>query len=900
MRLEHWLYAVPLRIRSLFKRSQIERELNEELQYHLEQQTRQNVAQGMSADEARCAALRALGGVEQHKEAVRDTWKLRWLTDLAQDLRYALRGFRRRRGLAATVIMVLALGIGANTAVYTVLYRVLFASLPVTDPQELVELGCVNTFDPNDVGCNQSYPGYLMFRQEDEYLTGIFAYAPFRDVFITYRGSKSFADGLLATGEMFDTLGGTPALGRFLTQADDDSAAPPVAVLNFDYWQRAFGGDTGVIGETIGINNQAFTVVGVAQPGFRGVTLGVVADVVLPMQVAADSLRGTGILEARDNWWLRIMARRHVDASPQQIEARMEPIFRRTLDDMRAAVSTDVRNQLEEFIGGRRFVVQSASSGTTSEFRRDLDQPLRILMVAVTLVLIIACINLMGLMQVHAAGRHREFSFRIALGAGPARVIRQVLTETLLLSMAGAVIAFLLAWGAGGLLVGMAAGDVGLRALDTQPDATMLGFTAAVSLAAALFIGLVPALRLSRTDPHSVLHRDGCERAPGRRAHRLIVFQVALATILLIAATVFIQTFQNLRHVDLGFPGDRLLTFRPSPALAGYDGVRIRNYFDELVERLEAIPDVRSATVSNAPPTQLANTTVVEVPEFAQASLGERTVGRYFVGAKYFGTIGLPVLRGRDLSVADTTTEDRIAIVNESFAMQFFGTMDAVGRSFSFIGQPDPRPFRVVGVVADARERGPKNPTERVVYEPVRTGSTVIVQARGRVGSRLISAVNATVADIDPAVPIRSMQTVETLAHDQLGHEKLLATLSGIFGILALLLVGVGLYGVIAAAVASRTAELGVRVAMGAQPASLVRLLIAETVVLVATGMSVGLAAGGFLVQYVRSELFGITAENPALYLSAAIALIATAVLAAYFPVRRAIRFDPMEALRHE
>lgn len=872
-----------------------ESDMDRELRFHIEQATADYIAQGMTPAEARARAFREFGSIELTKDELRDTRVMRWLYDVGQDLRYAFRGLRQSPGFALTAVIVLALGIGANTAVFTLFHRTLLASLPVEKPEELVELNCANPLEPEDIGCGSSYPGFLMFAARTDLFRGIFTYAPLPPVNAAYEGASDVATGIQVTGGYYQVLGVKPALGRLLDPSDDSPNAPPVVVLSYPYWNGRFGGDSDIIGKTISINGRAMTVIGVTQPEFRGANLDITADVTLPLVTTTDILRGPGTLEARGNWWLRIIARRGA-LNLEQLEAALRPVYQRTLDDIAPLLPLEIREAIYRF----QFVLRPASGGFSSELRYNLDRPLRILMAAVGIVLLIACANIAGLLMARASVRRREFAVRRALGAGRPRILRQVLTETLLIALMGAGVGILFATQAGEQLLAMAAGENGLRAIETHANGVTLTFTAGVSILVAIFVGFLPAWRLSGVDPQNALKEIRADRAGLRFSRLLIPAQVALTTLLLIGAVLFLRTFENFRSVDAGYSTHQVLTFRAFPDLAGYDNSQIERYFDRLRDRLEQLPGVASVTFSRDAMGDISNRTAIQAPGFTAKSFNDTLISRSFVAPRFVETTGLHLLSGRDFTSRDTASREDIAVVNETFAQRFYGTTDVVGRQFTFMG--DKEATQIIGVVADARDRGAKVPIDSTVYWFNRSqfrNSVVSVRANSD-ASALISAVQAAVKEVDAAVPVRQMQTTAALLGEQLGRERMMAALSGVFGLLALLLTGVGLYGLISGAVAARTRELGIRVALGAEPASVAWLVTRESVVLVAAGAAVGLAAGYFLARFVESQLFEVRGTDPAAFATAVAGLILCACLAAYLPARRAASVDPVAALRAE
>ncbi len=619
----------------------------------------------------------------------------------------------------------------------------------------------------------------------------MFAFAPLADLNAVHGGRAELATAQVASADMYDVLGVGPAAGRLFTSTDDDRSAPLVAVLSHGYWQRRFGGDSRIVGQTIRLNTHVATIIGVTPSAFRGVTLGVVPDVTVPMGPGADAFVGRNSLTNGGNMWLRMIGRRRDGVGLPQVQAALEPIYRRTIDHVIASIPGAMAPAIRRYLAGVTFQAQPAAAGGASALRRNLDRPLRILMAVVGVVLLIACANLATLVLSRTAARQRELGVRLAIGAGRSRLARQLLTESLLLSAGGAILGLGLATWGGSIVMGMASGDAGLRAVDLRPDLTMLAFTSAVALIVAALLALGSVWHLARLDPQQALRGAVERQAASRLARVLVPGQVAMAAVLLVGAGLLVQTFQNVLHTDLGFRRDGLVTLTISPRLVGYDAPRTRSFMDALGARLEALPGVRSVTRSQQAPGALGNTSLVNVPGFESAAPMQRTAGRHRAGARVVETWGLTLRRGRDLATSDEA-HPTVALVNESFARHFYGTVEVVGRPFAFTGN-GAAPFTIVGVVADARDRGPKDPIERVVYTfltPDEMGTATVALRLQGAASAILPSIRAAVAAVDPLVPVVDLQSMDARVEDALRRERLLALLGTLFGGLALLLVG--------------------------------------------------------------------------------------------------------------
>ena len=884
------------------RRKSFEGAMSAELEFHIEQAAEDYIAQGMSPDKARSRARREFGSIDLAKEELRDTQRLRWLADFGRDVRYALRGFRRTPGFAATAIVVLALGIGANTAVFSLLDRVLLALLPVEDPERLVEVSCLQNLEPDEVGCTSSYPGYLTFRERSELFEDIAAFAEIENVNVLANGMGGIATGMVATGNYFELLGVRPGIGRLFSPSDDSASVPPVAVLSYSYFQRRFGADPTTIGRTVEIKGVPVIVVGVTPPGFQGLSLDLTPDITFPMVAMVDPLQSPGYLAQRDSWWLQMVIRMHPDSSVEQLQAALEPTYNQTVADMIDEIGTAVPATLADSFRGFKLDLLPAARGISSALRRDLARPLRILMGAVAIVLLIACANLAGLLLTRSATRHHEFAVRLAIGASRARIVRQVLTESLLIAALGTVAGLILATWGGDFLLRLAAGEQGRRVLDTSPDLRVFGFASAVTLISALLIGWIPAWRTSHAQPHGGLQEVRLGHSAAHWSRVLIPAQIGLASVLLMGAILFLETFNNYRQVDMGYRPEQLLTVRLFPEGAGYDAEQFRAYYDRLLPRLKALPGVTSLTTSVMSVAEIGNRSTAKVPGFVPRDFDDQTVSRNWVGTDYVETAGMRLVASRDLTETDQKQQNMAALVNESFAQHFYPdaarASEILGRSFQ-IGNSS---YTVAGVIRDARDRGPKSPPEPTAYVPLRPFDfprTITLRTQGA-NAALLPLVRDTLRQVDPAMPVTEIQEVSSHVDNQLARERLLASLSTAFGGLALLLVAVGIYGTVAGGVTARSREIGIRLALGSQGRRVVWLVVGESVLLVVTGSAAGLIAGAFLSRLIESQLYGIEPSDPVTYIVSALVLLGTAALAAFVPARRAARMDPASVLRAE
>jgi predicted permease len=814
-----------------------------------------------------------------------------------QDMRYALRTIRRSPVFAAAVILTLALGIGANAALFTVTRGVLMRTLPVERPDELVEIGCINPNNPDDA-CRTHYPGFLLFRESTDVLSGAFAFAPTTDLVASIDGSSEIVTGLMVSANAYSVLGMSPHAGRLLGPADDRADAPMVVVLSHQFWQRRFARDPAVIGRTLRLSSQVVTIVGVTPPAFRGLTVGVAPDVMLPMS-AADIFRRPGSLQSRAAWWLYIMGRLKPGVTLPQAQAALEPTFRNTLRMTLEAVPANVAAGLKDFIGGFRFRVSPASRGGISGFRQRLEQPLRILWGIVGLVLFITCVNLAGLLLSRAVDRRREFGVRLALGAGRARLARQVLTEASVLAVCGGALGLATAGWAAPVGLALGAGTAGVRAVDLRLDFTVMAFIGLLSIATGLALGLGSVWRAAGTDPAEAWRTSLIRRSRAPLARTLVAGQIALTMVLLSSAGLFIKSLAIARNVDPGFDSEHLLTVTVAPGMAGYDAEAAMAYLRRVIAAAEALPGVRSATYNAvALATGVVSQTGVSIPGVV-ASSDQMVTGQNRVGPRFAETVGLRLIAGRDLTAEDQASQRRVAVVNERFARQFFQTIDVLGRTFTL--SHDRQEYAIVAVVADAHDRSVLHPTENWVYVPFAPEPRMKVTVRTSDGVLPVSAaLEKVIQAVDPAVPVYGVQAVSTQIAETLRRERLLATLGTVFGALALGLVAIGLYATFAGMVSRRTREIGIRMAIGANASRIARLLAREAAIIALSGLGVGMAAAIAAASGIRHQLFNVAPTDARVLAAATVVLVAATAMAVSIPALRAVRIRAVDAIRVE
>ena len=829
------------------------------------------------------------------------------MQNLLRDIRYALRNLRRSPTFTTVALLSLALGIGTNTAVFSLMRQALLTTLPVANPEEFVEITC----DDNDsilgasdaVLCpDSSYPGFENYRDNNRTLSGTFAFNDAEtDVNAVLDGTGELARMQGVSGEMYELLGLTPAIGRLLIPSDDQLDAAPVVVLSHAYWQRRFGGDPTTIGRILQVNERVFTIVGVTPPGFDGVRFGFTPDITLPLGVFVQ-IRGEGH-SAEYPLAVRTVGRRRTGVTLEELRADFEPLFQENLGRFRESVlSAPIVEQFGESLSRSSVAIRPVGNGLSSGFRESLDRPLRILMALTAFVLLIACANLAGAMAARARSRSHEFSIRVALGGGRTRLVRQVLTETLLLTLGGGLLGLALTAWTGDIILRFAAGETGLRSLDLTPNWPVLAFALGVAVLTGLLAGTAPAYRAAATDPQNWL-RDSSPRIARSRLHAVLVGgQVALTVVLLVGSGLFLRTFQSFRSVELGFEPRDMVVFELPMVMIGYDQVRTSAVLDQAIARLKSLPAVRNAAASSSPIGDIQYGILAVAPGFETATIEELMLFRE-VGPGFFETVGLDLVLGRGIEESDRPSSRSVAVVNESFARHFFGRIGVIGETFAAFERPD-EPFEIVGVVRDARELGPKEPVESAAYMALAQNMsgvpTISVRTEQDGTAAVMAGIRQVIREIDPSVPIRDMRTTVAQLDDALRRERLLAYLASLLGFLTLTLVAIGLYGAVGSSVIQRTRELGIRFALGALPRNLAALVMRETTVAVLGGLAIGLLASMALSSLVRSQLFGIEPLDPASFLLAGGALLTAAAFAVAAPLLRVVRLDPVRALRHE
>jgi putative ABC transport system permease protein len=875
------------RLRYLFHRRQHEQDLADEMCLH-----RELISQ---------SPTRSLGNVTQLHEASRGVWIWPFLETLLQDIRYALRTLRANPGFAATAVLSLALGIGANTAIFSILNAVMLRSLPVEDPRRLVVLQSQGSEDLTN-------PIWEQLRDHQQALSGTLAYSGER-FDLAAGGESHFANGLWVSGDFFRVLGVPAMRGRVFTTDDDlhgGGHAGPVAVISYRFWKQHYAADPDIGSKTVRLNRHLFTIVGVTPPWFTGLDVDTAYDVAIP--IGCEPLMHTdgSWLNARSTWWLRILGRLKPGETIGQADAKMKALAPQ-ID--RATVPTDWAADGQRQYLQRSFVLRPAATGfsdTGNEYRAALFT----LMAVVGLVLLIACANIANLLLARAAARQREISIRMAIGAARRRVMRQLMSESLLLSILGAAGGLLFAvWGSR-LLVRFLSRTGNELQLDTAPDLRVLAFTIGVAILTGILFGLAPAMRATGVSPNNVLKEHARGMAGGRLGlgRALVTGQVALSLMLLVGAGLFLGTLRNLLRTDLGFSRHNVLLVRADMMQSNVPKAERPRMYQEIVERLRAIPGVLSASSSVLTPiSHMGWNNFVEPEGYSPKGKDDTLVWFNRVSPGFFATMRQPLLIGRDFSAHDDAGAPRVILISESAARRFFGNANPVGKTIRIPSDDQPGKhdaYQVIGVVKDAKYGNVKEAPALTVYLACAQDTSpwpatnFEVRTAGPVEAS-IPAVRGAIGEVNRGVSLE-FRNFETQVSESLLQPRMVALLSAFFGGLALLLAMIGLYGVTAYGVARRQAEIGIRMALGAQPGSVVWLVLREVAAMLAIGTLLGLVASLAAGRLVASLLYGVKPQDAMpLTIAAAVLGIATGI-AAYLPAHRAARLDPMVALREE
>jgi putative ABC transport system permease protein len=881
-------------------------ELDEEIRGHIEMSAHEREERGELAQEARAAARREFGNVGLVKETTRDTWGYVWMERLWQDVHYGLRMLRKTPLITSIALLSLALGIGANTAIFSLVDAVMLRMLPVQNPEQLARILFRSPASPRPRQ-SATNPIWEQVRDRQDAFSGVIAWSP--QMFdLAEGGEVNNINGIYASGDYFTVLGVRPAAGRLMSASDDVRGCSGVAVLGYGFWQSHYAGAESAVGSLIRLNGHAFPIVGVSQRGFFGTDVGDKLDVAIPVCAEAVLDGKDSSLDVRDDWWLSMMGRLKPGVTVEQADARMKvlspPLFGAVVPQAWPAKYQDTFRKYA-------FAVLPGATGASGGLRQQYSQPLEILMFVVGLVLLIACANIASLLLARSAARQKEIALRLSLGASRARLIRQMLTESVVLSGTGAIFGVLFArWGSV-LLVRFVSTQQSQVFLDLKMDSRVLAFTIAVTVLCGLLFGILPALRSTRVDAMSAM-KEGQSQAAGGRSHSsaarwIVAAQIALSLVLLIGTGLFIHTFANLMTLDAGFDRNNVLMVETNIHNAGIaEPARVPLYGQMLAE-LRSIPGVVSASQCWMTPLsgRQWDNSLTAPGHPLPAGVDPDTLLNW-VTPGYFETMRTALLEGRTFDARDSATSTPVVIVNQLLARHYFGSQSPIGEHL--LGGSEGmlrQPMEIIGVVQDAKYTSLRDDFQPEAYFPlsqiqknVAEDSTFEIRT-AMAPSALIPAVREAMGRVNKLASLQ-FTTLKQEADDSVAQQHLMAVLSGFFGGLALLLTAIGLYGVMAYVVTQRTHEIGIRMALGAQQASILRLVIRDATIVLVAGVAAGLLGSIWISRLAKDLLFGVTPNDPLTLALAIVVLVAVALFACYIPARRATRVDPLVALRYE
>ena len=937
-----WITNLKTGLKSLFQKQRVEDELDEELEGYLEASAAHKERAGMTPEAAHRAAMVEMGSRNAVKHQV---WSTRWestLEGIVNDMRMSVRMLMKSPTYTAIALLSLALGIGGNTAIFTLVNQVMLRRLPVRNPEQLVTFGHQNGGGEAggiDIGAYGLFPWYFarQLQENPGPFQGIASFCSFSNkasVHLPGSGGTTdvasratLAPANLVSGNYFSVLGAEPLLGRAITPADDTAGSGAVVVVSHHFWQQSLSSDPAILGKTLRINGSAFDIVGVMPEGFHGIKRELEPpDLWAPMATQTVILMQPSMLTPGNGmYFLDMFGRLRSQAALPQSQAWLDQQIRTA---MRAQEGAKVTHERLQEINRVTTPLVGAARGNSS-LRDQYGSSLKILTAVVALVLLIACANLANFLLARAASRTREIATRLALGSSRARVVRQNLIETMLLSLTGAVLGLGIAFAATRILIGFVGQGNNYIAMDPRPDTTVLLFTLGLSMLSGLLFGLAPALAAARTGAASSLSagsRTG--QSSGGKSSRLwakalVSAQVMLSLLLLVGAGLFLRTLRNLQNQDYGFERSHLLLADFDARLAGYKPSQTPALHQRLIERLSALPGVRSVALSATPPISYGNwSSTISIPGYTPAPKENRQSILNRVSGQYFETAGISLAAGRSINDADTATSQKVAVINQTLANHFFPKGDALGKSITVDIDDVRGPWQIVGIARDTKSGSPRaTDPVRMTYLPLTqidpflpvdasTGKTVVREENqdrfaGEILVRTtgdpahsIGDVRAAVASVDPNLPLTKITTIRDQVSNFMTDDELISSLTGMFSVLALLLAAIGLYGVMSYNVVRRTNEIGIRIALGAQTPAVRWMILSESLVLLASGIGLGLPLTFFATRSIKEHLFGLSALDPMTFAVALTVVCAMTLLAAWLPAGRAAKVEPMVALR--
>jgi predicted permease len=880
--------------RNLARRASVDRDLDDELRAALDVVIDEKRRSGLSREAARRAAMLEFGGIESVKERVRDARTGSALNGWASDIRFALRLMTRHPAFTAIAVLTLAAGIGANAAIFTLVDAVLLRRLPVTQPEQLVALDVVTDRGRRQ---NLSYVLFERLRQETHSFSGMCAALDGvirMEMVAADAGAPEEIQVQLVSHEYFEVLGVRPHTGRFLS-ASKDRDPDNLAVLSHDFWSTRFGADPRIVGRSVIVKQQPLTIVGVAPPGFFGESVGRAPDVWTPLTMQPRFDRGRSLLDQANVGWLNVVARREPGVTGSQVEADLA-LFG---DSLRASPPAG----LDRYVRSITIQHVDASQGLP-EFRDRFALSLRVLAGIVGLVLLVACANVANLLLGRVATRRQEMAVRLALGAGRSRLLRQLLTESVVLAAAGAAVGLLVAWGGSRVLVALASNGPDVIPIDVSPNIRVLAFTAAVSLATVALFGVGPALIGSRLAVSNALKAGARTISGGRLARGLVVAQIAMSLVLLAGAGLFVQTLRNLLTRDVGYETRELVEVRVAAEASGYQPDQLLPLARRISERLGGVAGVESVSVAQAGfGSGISTTCCIAVEGYRHLAAEDRMMRTLAVAPGYFRTLRLRLARGRDFTAAESAHLPRApvtsAIVNEAFVRRYLHEREPIGARFGWGDPPNVRyDLTIVGVARNAVHDGLRDEARPLIYFPSLVGNTFVVRTAVPVEA-VVPAIRQAMRDVDRRLEMQ-LRTVTEAVNESLVRERLLSRLSSACGVLAVLLAAIGLYGLTSCAVVARTREIGTRMALGAERGGVLREELLRAGRVVAMGLVIGVPAAIAASDVIRTQLFGVSATDPVMLGVVTMMLVLVAAAAAYAPARRASHVDPIVALRYE
>jgi putative ABC transport system permease protein len=837
------------------------------------------------------------------------------MSSMLADVRCALRMLARNPGFTAIAVLTLALGIGANTAIFSLTDQVLLRALPVKNPRQLVIVRAVgwktgHTSSDSDDSVSFSYPEYRDIRDRAPAFAGLLARFGL-SLNVAAKGHTERAPGELVSGNYFEVLGVQPALGRVFSASDETApGGNPVAVLSYGYWARQFGSDPGILNKPLTVNGTSLTVVGVAQRGFSGVQIGRDTDVFIPMTMKRLMTPGWDGLDARNDAWLNIIGRLKPAFTAASAQVAIAPPFHAIEEAELAPLKISPNSRHAKQFLQRHIVLDSGAHGRPI-FQADAEMPLLSLLTMVGLILLIACANLASLLVARGEARQREMAVRLALGAGRWRLVRQLLTESFLLALAGGIAGVVFASWTLGALVGSLHQGIGVVGLETQLNLRVLLFALGISILTGILFGLGPALRATRSSLQTSLKDQGASVSGAKSTVQLrkwlMISQVALTAMLLASAGYFARSLTNLEHQNLGMEIDHVVQFSLAPSLNRYTPQQTVSLFDRLRQGIESLPGVRGVGVAKEPLFQDDDWgSNLTVEGYTPGPDEDMHVFRNSVGPGYFSAMGIPLLSGREFREGDTAGSPKVAIINELMAQKYFRGRNPVGMHMVW-GQhnpPVPLDIEIVGVVQNSKHEDLRDQGHPFVYQPYSQdpdiGASTFYVRTSQDSLALMGSIRQLVASVDSNLPTFGVKTLAEQADESVYADRLLTFFSLCLGLLAALLAAIGLYGVLAYMVARRTREIGIRLAVGAEPKDVSWLVLREVMRMSGVGLAIGLVVAFVLGRFVQSQLYGVKASDPLVFLAAAVLLAAVAFVAGWLPARKAANVDPIVALRYE